>query len=445
MVWLSFLVVAGQPNFDTGVFERGVALHFFLGVPTLLYGAYLLFRRRLPGQTPLDCIAAALVVVYAAAVIASVSPYVSLEAALLPGAAVLVFYAINDFKFLSVAFLIRGLVAVAALVAFLSLIEVLAEYLSWLRLVNAVDGHIGLQTLLPPTIPRSGAFHHPNVLAMVLNLALPFALTLVVRPSGTIDRPLGALAIALTLTALFFTLSRGGWIATASALLVLSGLYGLRGEGLSWCLRGLTRTRTVAISALASFILLTGTVLAVGLWDSRPQWLFRDSVSIRFEAAATGFDMFSDRPLLGTGPNTYGLLYDAYGGEHPDNNIHPHNAFLSVLVNTGLAGGIVLLAGGGMLAFSFRRGLRTKDATTRLRLAACGAALMTLAVHGLFDSPNGWNAVVLTLAVVAAITVRLLPPSPTAPSRVSQAPRLLILSLLSLGCMADPRFQPRKI
>jgi O-antigen ligase len=54
----------------------------------------------------------------------------------------------------------------------------------------------------------------------------------------------------------------------------------------------------------------------------------------------TAYKIFLDHPIIGAGPNTYRLLYNDkkyYSGKH-SRNTHPHNTYLQILSEVGLAG-----------------------------------------------------------------------------------------------------------
>jgi O-antigen ligase len=118
-------------------------------------------------------------------------------------------------------------------------------------------------------------------------------------------------------------------------------------------------------------------------------------------------NIFEDRPLVGSGASTYGLQYDAYGGRNLSSNVHPHNAYLNVLVDSGLIGMGLLLAAAAVFASWFGRAYLRSGPDARVWLAACASALITLPVHGLVDSPQLWNPVMVVTAVVVIIATRV--------------------------------------
>jgi O-antigen ligase/Flp pilus assembly protein TadD len=344
-------------------------------------------------------------------------------------------YAFHDFDFLSPRSLARILAAVGGLAALISLYRVAENYLDWLDLVRAVEGSVGFSNLLPPSVPRvSGVGDHVNIIAMAFNLILPFALALALHPASAGERLLGRLATPLIAVGLLLTVSRGAWLGTIVALPVFFLLYALRDRTLQLPAVFPRTARSGALLA-AGFIgaVFLGGVLVGSQWDSRPEWLFRSSLSPRYDAVSSGWEMFRDRPWLGAGPYTYPLLYNVYSAKYPIENIHPHNGYVDALVDTGLAGGVVLAAGGLVLAITLLRAYRSGDAARRVLVAACAGALASISLHAVVETPNTWNTALMPLAVVLALTLRLGPPYELSwPKRLDRLPRAVPLAIILL-------------
>jgi O-antigen ligase len=397
------------------------------------YLSYLASRRRLPGPTALDWPIAALFLAYVAAIATSIYPRVSLEASLPLIVALLTFYAFHDFDFLRAGVMVRGLTTVGAIAAAYALMKVGEDYADWLRLMDAVDGGIGAGMLLPPAVPRvEGVGDNVNILAMALNLTLPFALVLALRPERRLERVAGVLAALLMLAALFFTLSRGAWLGTAAALSAFAVLYLSRDleSGPVATVRQKVPARVIIGGVVALLLVVAAGAAGLSRWDSRPEWLFRPSLSPRFDALEVGIEIVRDRPLLGSGPFTYPLLYNIYSGEYPAQNIHPHNGYVNILVDVGILGALACLAGGIILATRIIRSYVEAPIGERVIVAACVASLISLGVHSLADSPNVWTTALLPFAAVLAMSLRLSPrPDRTAGLDPALAPRLLIALL----------------
>lgn len=405
---LGYYIISEMPQIRADVFASTLTLHTVTAALGVVYLGYLLAHRRLPGGTPMDWPLALVLVSYALATAASVDWRVSLEASLWIVMAVLVFCVLVDTAALRALDLQRGLMLAAAAASFYALWIVGHDYGNWLALARSVDGTINLSNFLPPTVPRvHGVSDHPNILAMTLVLVLPFFTVTLFGAGNRWERAAaGACLFASTLT-IFLTLSRGAWLGAIGGLgATLAGVATQRWPGLLPRLRARLRLSRVLMLLLPATLVLVTFLYAASHLESRPQWLFRGSLSPRYDVLSAGFDMLKDRPLLGTGPGTYALLYPEYSGKFPVHAIHSHNGFLQTAIDLGVPGvAAALLLGGavmGMLWRTFRRGSDVQ----RLTAVACAAALTGFLIHNLADAANPWKAPLVALAAVGAIIAR---------------------------------------
>lgn len=162
-----------------------------------------------------------------------------------------------------------------------------------------------------------------------------------------------ALSLAALVPMQYFAAARGGWwllIGSSGLVATLGGILatGSRG-GLGAALVGLAlsvvftgtlghqrRTlRLAALGALAVAVLLAPT-LSAQLEDSA-----RRTVSGRATENRIAFAMFADHPVTGVGPGAYPLLYRDYAreiGDDPRPLREPHNLYLQIMSEQGLAG-----------------------------------------------------------------------------------------------------------
>jgi O-antigen ligase/tetratricopeptide (TPR) repeat protein len=415
--WLGYYVISGLPNLSLRVFGPTVALHALTGAAAIAYLLYLSFRRRLPGRTFLDWPLFALLLAYGAATAASINWRVSLEVTLQVVMVTLVFCIAAEGDLLDVDQVKRAFLLVMAAAAAYALFEVGRDYWDSLRLARTVDPSWGLGDLLPPTVPRvHGVGEHPNLLAMALALTAPFYVVALLTGERKLPRLAAAGALVLTGGALFFTLSRAGWVAAGVAsVLAAAGSFAVVRPGLVRALRPERMGRQGARLALytaglaALVAVLVAALLLASRWESRPEWLFRGSLSPRLDAMAAGGEMFRDRPLLGTGPGTYGLLYSQYSGNYPIEAVHSHNGYLQAAVDLGLPGIGVIFVVAVVAGAALWRGYRRASTRQRLLLVACGASLAGFLIHSLAEAPNASKTVLVPLAVVLALMVRATP------------------------------------
>jgi putative inorganic carbon (HCO3(-)) transporter len=188
------------------------------------------------------------------------------------------------------------------------------------------------QTPVVGRIRWIGLFADPNELALLIDSFFPFVLVEVfdrgVRPVGKV---LLALIGVVMVAAVYFTNSRGGFIAFLAILLFFS----YKRWGL---LRGI---------AVSTVFLIAGLLIA----PSRMAMMdpYEISASQRVDAWTDGLSSLKSHPVLGTGYHTFRLLH----------GVAPHSATIECLADLGLIGYFVWLTMlyssiTGLLAFEKR-------------------------------------------------------------------------------------------
>ncbi len=246
-----------------------------------------------------------------------------------------------------------------------------------------------LPNLIPPKLYTSfpllvsdGA--NPNVMAAVLALLLPLAVSPLLRWSNSLPQKNWAIrglyglgAVSMTIM-LVLTQSRGAWMASAVGFVVLANL--------RW-----RHVRAVTLVVMAAVVLL-----ALALPTQRARWLevLSSGGSIsgsaeRVEIWTHAWYVIQDFSFTGVGMGNFRrvneLFYPLYIA--PSDAPHAHNLFLQVAVDLGLPG---FFAWFGILLHStysafqgYRRGISNP-------LRALNAGLLTgqmvMAVHGLTDA-----------------------------------------------------------
>ncbi len=431
--WVGYFLFTAMPQLTLTVYPRTIALHAMFAGLAAVYVVYLLAARRLPGGSPLDLPVLGFLAAYALATYASINWRTSLEPALMVGASVLVFYALADLPFLTAAMLRRAFMLCALALSVYALWIVGNDYADYLRLARSVEGlHAG--NIFPATVPRvHGVSDHPNILAMVLTLALPFFALSAWRPDAWYDRAIAIAGLLCGGMALFLTLSRGGWFgASVGVALTLAGAwitirrYAAEGRGAARSWReyvpaGLTPPALAAIAGAAALAVI-GALVFVSNSSSRPGWLFRSSLSPRQDAWHAGWQIFKDHPFLGAGPDMFGILYPQYARENfLVHTQHAHNGFLQFADDAGLIGLIALAALGISVAYVLFRTWSVGSLEQRLVAVACAGALIGFCLHNQLDAGNIWKAPAISLAVIGAIIVRTWREA-TAGTRAAPAP-----------------------
>lgn len=184
-------------------------------------------------------------------------------------------------------------------------------------------------------------------------------------------RGLSAIGLILILTAIPLSLTRSMWVGVAVSL----GFYII-----------LRRPRIL-------FVLIP--LMAVA-WFLLPQSVSRRVTSIvdpadptnrdRIHMVYTGWRIFKDHPITGSGPNTIGEIYPHY--RHPDaiqNNPHLHNNFLQILAERGLPAALALLGFFVSLLISLFQRWRHDTGPGRRAAAASLFVAVALLFSGMFE------------------------------------------------------------
>jgi len=230
------------------------------------------------------------------------------------------------------------------------------------------------------------------------------------------------LAWIVTLTAIFLTFSRIGWLAAVILLLVW------------WCFSNWQQRRFLVAScvvALALFLVMVpdlGTILAVtdnsrllvaegvdlDLSLMKPmRWMdlitLNDRATYAWKPALT---LIHDRPILGAGygPSTFMRLIPS----EATLLTHEHNALLSVAVQSGIVGALVFVALLVVIVRSLLLDLKTTSRTDSfvirgLEIAVLAAILSEYVVQGIGEPINNGKMGVI-LGILAAFATVLTTP-----------------------------------
>lgn len=235
-----------------------------------------------------------------------------------------------------------------------------------------------------------GTMAHPNVLAAYLAMALPAAIWLAGRSwvAGRLVRAgVLASAAAVMVFCIAVCLSRGGWLASGSAVLVLA---------LGWR-RARRRPGRASLARLeVGVVILVAVALAValtgfGLWEAvahRVPW--RGDVGGRPFIWRAAVAVFREHWWTGCGLDTFQLAFPKYRTpgfwqvEWGATPAKAHNEILHVLATQGLLGGLaVLLLGVGLVRGAVRAWRKAGGERTGF-VASLSAAALAFGVQGLF-------------------------------------------------------------
>lgn len=178
----------------------------------------------------------------------------------------------------------------------------------------------------------SGPFGIPNSLASLLNLLLPPLLALTLqRGAGAVQRVFCGYLAAVFAVGLLLTVSRGAWLALGAALAAWPLL----------AVPGKTRRWLWCIAVAALLTLIAGVLYPqLPKVRERVDRLLRDRVEVsRAVLWGAGWELFRERPLLGTGAGSYRVLFERHRpARFWDAPQWAHNDYLNTLSDYGAVG-----------------------------------------------------------------------------------------------------------
>ncbi len=254
----------------------------------------------------------------------------------------------------------------------------------------------------------SGTFICPNNFAGFLEMIVPLglALTLAGRSKPTIKVFVGYASVVM-LVGIGVSLSRGGWIATGAALLVLFVI--------------LVLSRNSRLPAVVFLALLVGAGLFFFKHTYQPQkrWqqMFRESGNvddIRFHLWKPAVQIWQNHFWWGGGPAHFDYLFPSVRPEVVQ--MRPgraHNDYLNTLADWGLVGAVLVASAWGLLywgafkTWKFVRRANDLAAKPSNRSAlVLGAAVGLLAI--LFHSALDFNMHIPANAILAVALMAML-------------------------------------
>jgi O-antigen ligase len=226
----------------------------------------------------------------------------------------------------------------------------------------------------------SGLFMHPIVYADFLFLSLPFVAVGIAIETRRLGRLFLAGILLMGLAGLALTLSRGAWLASGVAGVVLFVL-ALR--------EGIVDRRTLRHIALAALIvgLAGAAVFGPRMWQRLTQ---SDSgnVDVRFDLNQIALRMIGDRPLTGQGLNTFVETMESFDPKDVKSYFPApaHNLYLLEASEAGLPALLLLVTVLGFVVVNpLRRMRRLPDVALRAIVAASVAGICGLAISQLAD------------------------------------------------------------
>lgn len=286
------------------------------------------------------------------------------------------------------------------------------------------------------------SFGHANFLAAWLVLALPMV---IVAATSRTRWVIAILALSMALL-LLLTMSRGAWLGIAGAASVALILRWRKGTRVRK--RVLQSAAVIAVGVLAITAFAGESIRST--MGGRIHG-FLDGAG-RTDIWSAALKMFAERPVLGTGPDTFHHHFGKHGGaafwvhSWGYTPTRAHNEFLHVLATQGVFGLLALLGMIGAIIWTLRRAWRLQP-DQRALIVAIAAALGGFAISETFSftviACGSLTAVLCAMASrlaqdpQAVLTMRPALP-PIMPWRFAQAGLAAGCGLLFVQLVADP-------
>lgn len=224
--------------------------------------------------------------------------------------------------------------------------------------------------------------------------------------------------LAVSLTALWMTYTRGAMAALAAAGLAAAALMFAQRRGLRPGVRQAARAAAGAMAVCGAAWLLAGPGIqaqeaaapasrsivnegvSLGVGDLKDTSSFR----IRLTYWNVAARIFAANPLLGVGLGNFHVAYPQYQYLGAGDVREAHNAFLQPFVETGVAGGLLFLAFMAVLAVcAVRRVVRAPDAAERGLALGLSAAAAAFCLHAGIDIHFSNASLAMPFFVVAGM------------------------------------------
>jgi len=257
----------------------------------------------------------------------------------------------------------------------------------------ALAERLGLDPRPFPPIGRVySTIGQPNWLAAYLVIVAPVALALAWSHTSTATRRALVGVTGLLIAGVGWTLSRAGYIGLAAAALVLIGLYWRRTG--RWPIAEIAAVVVVSVALLALIPENNAGDSAVSTADGGLSTPGTSTVvaglhrrSDHISLWRVGLAIIADHPIIGTGPDTYAIMFPDYRDKVLDTDTarhlskfrpeSPHNVYIA----TASGSGLFALAALGLLILLIAR------------------STVAESLHG--DSPIGWPLSAGVAAVLA--------------------------------------------
>jgi len=254
-----------------------------------------------------------------------------------------------------------------------------------------------------------GTTSDPNNMSLMIIFSLPLVVYFLLTARRPLARMFMFLVLAVDMAAVMATFSRGGALILGVSLLLMT-----------WEFRRLISPRNLGLLlGLSGFVVATLILLAPDSYSQRIQSIrAADDLPMRRRASylLAAREMVADRPIFGSGPDTFSLLYPqtelgrGFRRKGETGERDAHNTYVEVLVGSGILGLTAFLA---LLFYCLRSFIQAQKAflaSGRAQMALLTVAYrisyLTLLIYLLIFSEVTHKYLLLALAV-SQIALRL--------------------------------------
>jgi O-antigen ligase len=248
----------------------------------------------------------------------------------------------------------------------------------------------------------SGVYVNRNHMAGFFEMAIPLMLCLFLSRSRSLEVRLGMIGLALfLLTCQVLTLSRGGWAATAGALIFIAGVLLLK--------KGFVHKRMVGTLAAGSVILAVVIAASTPVVERAVTLTggeMEDNLAGRLTYWEGTLRLIADNRLAGTGPGTFTVAFPPY--QLPGLPVLPryaHNDYLQFVADAGIFVVPLML---WLLFLFFRAGFaKLKSRSRQTSGIALGgmAAVVAILIHSFSDGNLHISANALLFTAITALVM----------------------------------------
>ncbi len=246
----------------------------------------------------------------------------------------------------------------------------------------------------------SSSLSNPNGAGSYLMMVTILNLSMLLISQNALAKVMFALTTLVASIATVFTMSRGALMGLGGAFIVLL----------------LILVRFCDIKKIIS-ILMVFIVLIAMFFPEQVRDRFAMSFNFNNESnkqriymLQVGWEMFKESPYLGKGPGNFEDLWEDYKPQHAEEFKHPHNIYLLILVEMGIAG---LFAYIWVLVTLFKRSFTIiRSCPFNIQWAITTTALLSfiaLSIHGFVDATLKDVQVGLLICIFAGLLFRPIP------------------------------------